>query len=176
MSQFTKALKLASEKHKDQRRKSDGSPYINHLIEVADHLYSLGGIQSDEILCAAILHDIVEDTPTTIKEISGNFGVSIANVVSELTKDNALSAIDNKNKMLETFRYKSQAAKTIKLADLLSNVANIPSAWDGDRVNKYLKWIEDMLIVLSDTNQSLEKTANETLKAVIVDRRIQDAT
>ena len=61
---FTQALQFASRKHQAQRRKNGDIPYINHPIEVANIL-SQAGIEDYNVLCAAILHDTVEDTETS---------------------------------------------------------------------------------------------------------------
>ena len=63
------AASFAAHKHKDQRRKDDGaSPYINHPLEVASVLASEAGVVDESLLVAALLHDTVEDTETTLDE------------------------------------------------------------------------------------------------------------
>jgi len=58
-----KALAFAAHKHRDQRRKdAQASPYINHPIALADVLVNEAGVTDVEVLCAALLHDTVEDT------------------------------------------------------------------------------------------------------------------
>ena len=65
-----KALAFAAHKHRDQRRKDpEASPYINHPIALADVLVNEGGVTDVEVLCAALLHDTVEDTATTPEEL-----------------------------------------------------------------------------------------------------------
>ena len=66
-----KALAFAAHKHRDQRRKdAEASPYINHPIALADVLVNEGGVTDVEVLCAALLHDTVEDTATTPEELA----------------------------------------------------------------------------------------------------------
>ncbi|MEJ2397967.1 MAG: HD domain-containing protein, partial [Gammaproteobacteria bacterium] len=61
-----KALSFAAHKHKDQRRKDpESSPYINHPISLANILCNEGHVTDIEVICAALLHDTVEDTETT---------------------------------------------------------------------------------------------------------------
>ncbi len=65
------ALKFASQKHVQQKRKDAvGTPYINHPIEVAELLSRVGGVSDVEVLIAAILYDTVEDTNTSEEEIA----------------------------------------------------------------------------------------------------------
>ena len=64
------ALAFAARKHRDQRRKDEyASPYINHPIALAELLVNEGGITDHVVLCAAILHDTIEDTEATRAEI-----------------------------------------------------------------------------------------------------------
>lgn len=74
MNRLLQAMKFAAEKHATQRRKNaDATPYINHPIEVAEHLAAIGGISDEDVIIAALLHDTVEDTQTTIEEIEVAF-------------------------------------------------------------------------------------------------------
>ena len=73
-----KALAFAAHKHRDQRRKdAEASPYINHPIALADVLVNEGGVTDFEVLCAALLHDTVEDTLTTLEEVENTFGTEV---------------------------------------------------------------------------------------------------
>jgi len=64
-----KALAFAAHKHRDQRRKdAQASPYINHPIALADVLVNEAGVTDIQVLCAALLHDTIEDTETTPEE------------------------------------------------------------------------------------------------------------
>ena len=71
------ALQLAAEKHRDQRRKDlEASPYINHPIALASVLWAEGGVRDAAVICAALLHDTIEDTQTTREELRRrDFGV-----------------------------------------------------------------------------------------------------
>jgi guanosine-3',5'-bis(diphosphate) 3'-pyrophosphohydrolase len=86
-----KALAFAAHKHRDQKRKDlEASPYIKHPIALADVLCNEGGILDENVLCAALLHDTVEDTETTPDELTEVFGKVISNLVMELTDDKTL--------------------------------------------------------------------------------------
>ena len=78
-----KAYRFAEEKHGDQRRAS-GIPYILHPTSVACILAELG--MDSESLAAALLHDVVEDTPVTLPEIVSLFGQEIAELIDGVTK------------------------------------------------------------------------------------------
>src|SRR5438876_4268548 len=88
---FLKALKFAADKHSTQRRKGrEASPYINHLIEVAEILSRVGTITDPATLQAAILHDTIEDTTTTTDELESHFGTEVRRLVEEVTDDKSL--------------------------------------------------------------------------------------
>lgn len=88
---FIKALAFAADKHKNQRRKdAEASPYINHPIALANVLANEGGIAKKDVLCAAILHDTIEDTETTEEELRKEFGDKITSIVLEGTDDKTL--------------------------------------------------------------------------------------
>jgi len=87
-SMIIKAMAFAADKHRNQRRKdADASPYINHPIALVNTLVHEGGIEDPAVLCAAILHDTIEDTETTAEELKECFGEKIASTVLEVTDD-----------------------------------------------------------------------------------------
>src|ERR1035437_10293267 len=92
-----KALAFAAHKHRDQRRKDvKASPYINHPIALADVLCNEGGITDENVLCAALLHDTVEDTKTTPEELTDIFGKVVSGIVMEVTDDKKLAKTKRK--------------------------------------------------------------------------------
>lgn len=78
-----RAYDVAAHYHRHQKRKS-GDPYITHPLAVATILAELG--MNTETLCAALLHDTVEDTPYTLDQLSADFGDEIAALVDGVTK------------------------------------------------------------------------------------------
>jgi GTP pyrophosphokinase len=129
-----KAFKLANEAHKHQRRKS-GEPYILHPIEVARICYQEIGLGPTAVI-SAILHDVVEDTPVTQKEILDTFGSKIGKIVDGLTKIDGLynkesaniesPQAENFKKVLSTL-VEDVRVVLIKMADRLHNLRTIDS-------------------------------------------------
>ena len=161
MRNFLKALRTASVAHKFQMRKDGHTPFINHPIQVAELISSVGNIQNEDILCAAILHDIVEDTPTSYEEVKNMFGKEIANIVMECSDDKSLPKAERKRLQVATVRYKSNSAKIVKLADKIANmndiIINPPSAWDIERKLAYFEWSKEVVDVgLRGINPGLE--------------------
>ena len=91
------ALEFAAERHRDQRRKgTEAAPYINHPIAVTRLLADVGGVSDPVLLQAAILHDTVEDTDTTLDELEARFGPEVRRVVEEVTDDKSLPRRERK--------------------------------------------------------------------------------
>jgi guanosine-3',5'-bis(diphosphate) 3'-pyrophosphohydrolase len=80
------AYEFAREAHEGQERKGDGSPYIDHPTELARLLHAEGE-DDQELLAAAFLHDVVEDTDTTLEEIEEAFGSGVHDLVEAMTED-----------------------------------------------------------------------------------------
>jgi len=100
------AVEFAAHKHRDQRRRGvEASPYINHPIQVAELLSRVGEVDDLATLIAAVLHDTVEDTETTLYDLEDAFGSEIRDLVDEVTLtagdyDRALEAF---NQRLDAF-------------------------------------------------------------------------
>ena len=82
------AEEFARERHAPQKRKFSGEPYVNHPIRVRDLVAEFS--QDEELLCAALLHDTLEDTETSMDELRERFGCRVAELVSQLTSDKNL--------------------------------------------------------------------------------------
>uniref|UniRef100_A0A669PHD8 VPS33B late endosome and lysosome associated n=1 Tax=Phasianus colchicus TaxID=9054 RepID=A0A669PHD8_PHACC len=96
-ARLLEAADFAAWKHREQRRKDpEGTPYINHPIGVARILSHEAGVTDVVVLQAALLHDTVEDTDTTLPEIEERFGPEVRRVVEELTDDKALPKAERK--------------------------------------------------------------------------------
>lgn len=155
------ALHFAATKHRDQRRKDpEASPYINHPIRVAQLLASEGGVTDLVTLQAAILHDTVEDTDTTLEELERHFGPAVRQVVAEVTDDKSLPKGDRKRLQIEHAPHLSPGAKQLKIADKTANVQNIttspPADWSLERKREYLDWAEQVVAGCRGCNPALE--------------------
>ena len=157
-----KAARFAADKHRMQRRKdADASPYINHPIAVADLLANECGVSDPVVLCAALLHDTIEDTDTSEKELRAAFGDEITDVVLEVTDDKTLAKPLRKRLQIEHARHASPRAKLVKLADKTCNLRDMaatpPADWSAQRRAEYFDWAGEVVAGLRGSNTRLEE-------------------
>jgi GTP pyrophosphokinase len=126
------AVAFALRFHGDQRRPT-GAPYAEHLLEALEFLVRGAGVTDQDILCAAVLHDVVEDTPCTIAEVRAAFGDHVAALVGWVTKPEPPDGTDwdaaekkaAKEAYLRGLADAPEDAILVKLADRGSNVQTL---------------------------------------------------
>jgi guanosine-3',5'-bis(diphosphate) 3'-pyrophosphohydrolase len=119
------AARFAAEAHRDQRRKRTGAPYIIHPLRVAERVASgplPAGVNREDAILAALLHDVLEDTPTPRDMLERRFGAAVVGVVLELTQDKRLPREERVRIMVAHAGTMSAAARAVKLADRLDNL------------------------------------------------------
>ena len=166
LSEIVEALAFAAHKHRAQRRKdAEASPYINHPIALLRTLVIEGGVKDTRTLLAALLHDTVEDTDTTLEEIAAMFGQKVADVVREVTDDKNLAKPDRKRLQIEHAPHLSKRAALVKLADKTSNLrdvaANPPMGWPLARRRAYFDWARAVVDGLPPVNRRLRAAFDE---------------
>lgn len=140
-----KAYRLAEEMHKEQRRVS-GVPYILHPTSVACIVVDLG-MDTDSVV-AALLHDVVEDTPTTIEDVTMMFGSDVAHLVDGVTKIGKIAYTTREERQAENVRKMLIAMASdirviiIKLADRLHNMRTIDCMREQKRRDIALETME----------------------------------
>lgn len=120
----------ARDAHRGQLR-DDGQPFIVHPIAVARILEKV--TDDENLIAAALLHDVIEDTDVTYEQLKANFGPDIADLVHEVTKEGRQ---DSKGYYFP--RLKTQRGIMLKFADRLSNISDM-QGWDDKRKAHYLK-------------------------------------
>ncbi len=121
------AVTFAQRFHGDQKRPT-GAPYVEHLLEALEILVSGAGVTDPDVLCAAVLHDVVEDTPCTIAGVREAFGDRVADMVAWVTKPDAADGADKKavkEAYLARLADAPEDAILVKLADRASNVQTL---------------------------------------------------
>ena len=163
---IVRALAFAAHKHRDQRRKdAEASPYINHPITLADILINEGGIADEGVICAALLHDTIEDTETTAAELEQHFGAKITRIVLEVTDDKSLPKADRKRLQIEHAGGSSREAQLVKFADKISNLRDVakspPVGWPLKRQQEYFDWAKAVIDQIRPAHPGLAAVFDE---------------
>jgi len=169
-SVIIKALDFASCVHKDQKRKYSGVPYIIHPVRIAERLREIG-INDETTLCAAILHDTLEDTSADPKEIDRLFGNEVLMLVNQLTRDKK-----KENGYIDLSHITDERAMIVKIMDRIDNMQDYNQNC-GSSPEKYI--LEAKLIL--NRGLEIEKNAPENLKPYLkkaidmLDNEIQES-
>jgi (p)ppGpp synthase/HD superfamily hydrolase len=162
MNLIARATLFADQAHDGQLRKFSGLPYISHPMEVMQIVR--GVCNDDDVLAAAVLHDVIEDCGVTYTDLMLEFNENIAHLVYQVTNaaddedgDRIVRAYINRNVMANA----SDDAQTLKLADIISNLSGIDLALECDPAwaKMYLEEKVDMINVLTRGDATLKKRA-----------------
>jgi guanosine-3',5'-bis(diphosphate) 3'-pyrophosphohydrolase len=155
------ALGFAARKHRNQRKSdAENAASITQPIQLAHVLGVEGNIADEQVIAAAILHDTIEDTETTNEELRQQFGLTIAEVVEEVTGDPSVPAHEQKQRQLEQAPHISRRAKLIKLAekicDLRDMADNPPPDLTKRQIQDYFDWSKEVVDCMRGISPSLE--------------------
>lgn len=148
---LSKCLLLAAEAHTFQKRKSDNSPYLCHLVEVQNLLVNVANVTDEDIIIASILHDILEDTRISKAHLLQEFGSRVTNIVVALTEDKTLPLNQRRKTAIKKLKNAPPSVKLVKLADICSNAKSVPSGWDLYRAGEYFDWLDILVNEIGDT-------------------------
>lgn len=154
-------LIFATKKHGEQKRLGGiPMPYIFHPVDVAQKVFLYSGLEGEELVLAgesSILHDVLEDTDATEKEVSNLAGKIVLADVKALTKDDHYKG-SKKAKMWENLgRIKDRPdyVACVKLADRASNLSIFPGFWNREKISSYLDESEMIHETLSYASSGL---------------------
>lgn len=145
-----RALMLAAQAHHGQSREGEMPlPYLTHPVEVMVNLRWVGGVTDQEMLCAAALHDVLEETSVTFGQLEREFGERVASLVRQVTRSEPTSEqIEGLDKdevvelrsamLLAEIAKMGPDAMTLKLADRLSNLREAKLTRGKKRLERYL--------------------------------------
>lgn len=145
------AVTLVQERHAGQKRKCGGD-FVCHPLRVALLLLEVGEQKGADVLCAGLLHDIVEDTETQLGEIGERFGGKVEDLVHSLTLPELAegqSKFDLNMKHFKTLRWADRDAQIIKSADRLDNLLTLSSGFSKQRRQEYLRESREGLLPLT---------------------------
>jgi len=152
VARVARAVQFATGHHGDQTRKT-GVPYLEHLLEAVQILVQGAGVRDPDVLVAAVLHDVVEDTPCTLDEVAAAFGSRAAELVSWVTMPERGPGEDAsavREAYLRRLRLAPQDAILVKLADRMSNVQTLRNL-TPDRQRAYYAQTVEHIIPLTAT-------------------------
>lgn len=172
LSFLIEALSFASVQHSAQRRKDfAASPYINHPIALVQVLVNEGTVSDPVVLQAALLHDVLEDTDTSVATLRKRFGIQVASVVLELTDDKTLPKQQRKQLQIERAAVLSPAARLVRLADKICNLRDLacspPMDWTVTRIDAYVEWARAVVDRFRGTHAGLERMFDEACSEVM---------
>ena len=134
-------------------------PYVVHPLRVMSNLVTIGGLADADVLCAAALHDVLEDTDTPESVITDRFGEHVLALVRELTKAPGLEGDPSKQAVIASVPSMSPDAQAIKLADVLANVRDVREdpdpSWSPKRKADYVRYALGVLNAITDPNREL---------------------
>ncbi|MFW9823049.1 MAG: HD domain-containing protein [Candidatus Thorarchaeota archaeon] len=167
---YWNAITFAFEKYGTLTRKSMDIPYVVHPIRITTILHANGFNEFDheELMIAALFHDLIEDTDLDLNEIEIQFGKRIGDIVIELTKPEGAKG-RNKDKWLENFVIKSKEAKIIKLADRIDNLMDIGDIWDTEKQKSYADQAKIILKSCGEANKQLASKLKEMIDNILGD-------
>jgi guanosine-3',5'-bis(diphosphate) 3'-pyrophosphohydrolase len=147
VARLDQAAGYAQAHHGDQRRPT-GAPYMEHLLEALEVLVRGAGVTDPEILCAAVLHDVVEDTDRTVDDVRAVFGPRVAELVGWVTIPEPGPGQDKasvKEEYLRGLRHAPRDAIVVKLADRASNAQTLRNLPEARRRAYYEQTVEHIV-------------------------------
>jgi (p)ppGpp synthase/HD superfamily hydrolase len=153
------AARVAVSAHKDQKRKSDTSPYVVHpfmcALMLTEHRFS------DEVIAASLTHDVLEDTEVSESELLERLGEQVVAIIRTVTEDKSLPWEERKKKYVEAVRTSSVEVKAVSIADKIHNMQSLLTAYEKEGSQLWKKfsrgkdkklWFEEMcLSMFQDT-------------------------
>lgn len=155
MSLIEKAIRIAAVAHKGQTRKDGDIPYVVHPFMVAVKLLQHGF--RDEVIAAALTHDVLEDTNFVEEKLREELGEEVVAIVKTVSEDKSLPWEERKEKYIETVKNGSVEAKAVSIADKISNTENLlagysihgPTMWKYfSRGYKKMLWDRELALTM----------------------------
>jgi len=166
---YQKAIRFAGERHADQKMPASRANYLVHLSNVAMEVILAErhspNFDLEFAVQVALLHDVLEDTPTSFEEVAECFSPEIAEAVLALTKNEELPADIQIPDSLMRIKSLGKEVWAVKLADRISNMQEPPSAWTREKKRNYRQVAKLILQELEGGNAYLESR----LQALIQD-------
>lgn len=162
---YNEAWLFASQAHLGQKMTGSDLPYATHVAMVANEVIfadreaSVGDLAI--ALPAALLHDVLEDTPTTQEALTEAFGAEVSSTVASLSKN--LVVPFSEERYFQGIASHSREAAAVKLCDRITNLQTAPATWAKAKRASYLVESEQILAALGHTNDYLRQRLTATM-------------
>ena len=120
-----RAAGLAARRHEHQYRKDGVTPYVTHVMRVTMTLATVFDVRDETILAAALLHDVIEDTPADYDDVAECCGSEVADLVAAMSKDMRLPDGEKNEAYFEQLARAPWPARLLKLADIYDNLHDV---------------------------------------------------
>jgi (p)ppGpp synthase/HD superfamily hydrolase len=165
---WRRAASHAARAHQGQLRKDKETPYVAHPFRVAMTVRHVFGIDDEVALCAALLHDTIEDTTTDYDDLLKGYGLEVAEAVATLTKDTRLPEERREAEYLEALGRGTWQVRVVKLADTYDNVCD---AHEPALLEKASAKARRVMSVVGDDDPRLTR-AKEALRSLLARRGV----
>jgi (p)ppGpp synthase/HD superfamily hydrolase len=156
---YVEAMRFAAAAHDGIKVSGSDLPYLVHVVSVAAEVIAVlpasPGVDGDLAVTCALLHDTVEDTPTTIDTLRATFGERVAAGVDALTKRTSVLKADRMADSLRRIREQPAEIAMVKLADRITNLSEPPVDWTREKRLGYRQEARVILEALGHANAPL---------------------
>ena len=164
---YQETIAFAALKHGNQKMPT-GLPYVVHLSNVAMEVFMAHkeepNFNIEFAIQLALLHDVLEDTPLSFKELEDTFGNIVATGVLALTKNASLDKKDQMDDSLNRILDLSSEVAIVKLCDRITNLQKPPKKWDNAKIKKYHLQAIQIAERLEGKNEYLDKRINKKIE------------
>jgi len=171
-STYRRALFYAEEHYDGLRRKTHDLPYVVHPLRAVAILRSVGYSEFDDenLMIAALFHDLIEDTSLTYEDIKAEFNEEIARLVLELSHPEGM----DKEDWLKSLKNVSKKARIIKMADRIDNLLDMGNdVWSKKKQKSYTEQSKLILESCGDANPELARKLQEIINKLL--EKLKDA-
>lgn len=160
------AIAFAARVHHGATRKDGRTPYVSHVARVTLVVRHVFGIADEQVLCAAALHDVLEDTATDFDDVAERFGTQVARWVAVLSKDSRLPEPEREEAYRQALSRSPWQVRVVKLADMLDNLydrAGLPTAQHARILTKLEGYLDALRVEVGDPAREAWEMVRERL-------------
>lgn len=165
---YQQTIKFAAQKHATQKIPGSDLPYIVHLSNVAMEIIiafeKSKNFNLEFAIQTALLHDVLEDTETSLQELENFSNINIVHAVKALTKNSDLDKTDRMKDSLERIKKQPKEVWAVKLADRITNLQTPPHHWSEEKIKLYKNEATVILQQLKGGNDYLEQRLKEKIE------------